>query len=135
MSTVWVLTAGEYSDYHLVGVYSTKEKADQISKLAGRDCNNPFSVVIDEGLDKIELGLNPFTIRMSKDGKVLSSHTYFYWNDMLSDVRWCYGNMFDDSFDLEVWAKDLEHAIKIVNEKRIYLIANNLYKSGKIEIA
>lgn len=33
MSSVWIVTEGDYSDNHIVGVFSTKEKADEYYKL------------------------------------------------------------------------------------------------------
>lgn len=40
MSSVWIVTAGEYSDYHFVGVFSTKEKAEEYSKTHRKGYNS-----------------------------------------------------------------------------------------------
>lgn len=55
---VYVLTQGEYSDYHIIGVYSTKEKAQKL-----RDAMRTSGTFYDEPqIEEYELDiLNPST--------------------------------------------------------------------------
>lgn len=38
--TVYVLEAGEYEDRHILGIYSTQEKANKNKTEWDQDCNN-----------------------------------------------------------------------------------------------
>ena len=43
MKYIYVVTAGEYDDYHIVGVYDSKEKAEPIAH--GKYCKNEHAFV------------------------------------------------------------------------------------------
>jgi len=122
---MYVLTDGSYSDYHIVGVFSSKKKALQLKKEAklGSDCG--VEVFRVDEFDNVP-NLSLFSICMNKNGdtqeasKISKDNLYGLSAaltgipDILRKKKLC---MF-------VFAKDEEHAVKIVNEKRIQLIAN-----------
>jgi hypothetical protein len=123
---IYVVTAGCYSAYHIVGVFSTKEKAEEFVKKYNKTASDLNKAEIEEYiLDQLERDLPPghklFFVRMTREGVVREVEEV-----KLSDF---YG--FDFGFDLSgnlfctVSAKDQAHAVKIVNERRVYLIASN----------
>lgn len=66
MNKVWILTAGAYSDYHIEGVFSTREAAYQTYAVLGgadRDYNEP---------EEFDLSVSPWgtvrVYRVSWDG-------------------------------------------------------------------
>ena len=115
MTSIYVLTEGSYSDYHVVGVYSTKELAEEAQSLFkdsqieeyGLD-NIPehppgmtaWFVGISHGkLDDITTGqVNPF------DEKVPSEKEYKWSNGETAYFVYC-------------WAIDEDHAEKIALDK------------------
>lgn len=65
--TIYVVTSGDYSDYHICGVFSTQEKAQQYIKVdAGNtDFEENYRIEqykLDEMYDLILLGLNKYVV-------------------------------------------------------------------------
>lgn len=129
MDKVFIVTSGEYSDYHIEAVFSTREQAerwcDLFTSSKGYAADQP-------GVEEWDLDLlgqrgddlKPYFGRMDKDGnsseveKAIRSYGFREkCPEMGFDVK-CklYGY---------VWAKDEQHAIKILNEKRLTLLAEN----------
>lgn len=128
--SIFVLEEGEYSDYHIVGVFSTRENAE----LVRAALNNEPSIdewPIDPSVDGLNKGYTPFNVLMLRDGSVemhrtveLSSYNlrnpYFVWKRSKAP---CFEPNTPDCLNMTVLARDEAHAIKIVNEKRARLIA------------
>lgn len=132
MTSVWMVTEGEYSDYRVVGVFSTEERAKKFVATFPRDSRwfthgqDIEEVPLDPALDQVNAGMLVYFVRMSRDGVAsdvehvsprFTEPTYLNWG---WDVR---GNLY-----MSVWATDPTHAVKIVNEYRAQLIANNEWK-------
>jgi hypothetical protein len=141
MSDIWVIEQGDYSDYRVVGVYDSKEKAQTVSDAINK--GEPFSPAsvskwtMNPGFEEINSGMQMFICWMLKDGTVercdameisayqihgecniwKRSSAPFYKNKGLEDCLSAY-----------VWATDEKHAIKIVNEKRLQMLALNRWK-------
>ena len=123
MNKVYVVTRGEYSDYHICGVFDEKEKAS----LFINSFDNDEYMIEEWNLNPYELelkeGMCPFFVRMAKNGdvlkscKVTSDYGFDEYELTSFDVR---GNIY-----IRVFAKDEKHAIKICNERRTIAIANN----------
>jgi len=127
MSKVYIVTSGEYSDYGIDAVFSTKELAEQAQKLV------PFSNIeeyeLDIGAEEMRNGMFPFVVKMDREGSanaISRSDCFRQWLDKRfretscefyyhsPGILYCY-----------CFAKDEKHAIKIANEKRTQLIALN----------
>lgn len=107
-NTIYVLTEGSYSDYHIIGVYSTKELAEKAEFLY------PCSEIEEYSLDNVPdyppgmrawcvdiiNGKLNYTCQTNPDIGVPSEHS---WNDNFYRV-YC-------------WATDKEHAQKIALDK------------------
>ena len=126
MSKMYVVTVGEYSDYRICGVFDLENLAQKFIDSFGEKNNmnieeyslNPYSIEMSKDY-------KPFFIRMTSAGECTQAKSGIDFN---SDT--CYG--FDNKNQLycSVFAKDEKHAIKIVNEKRIQILAANTW--GKI---
>lgn len=135
-ATVWVVEEGEYSDYRVVGVFTSEANADLIaSRVGGTVAEWP----LDPAVAELNQGLRVYAVQMQKDGTVdrcerqdLSAYgietagSVTMWRR--SQAPAYAGKGIADVMNANVWAADKTHAIKIVNEHRAEFIA-----SGKWE--
>jgi len=142
-NSVWVLTSGSYSDYSVVGVFSTLEIAKDFSKRADNPqhprYNDPFECGIDEFVEPVGKGLFPYTVDILFDGRVLRT-----WKDtprtgfgihsprLVKELRPCGSPWDEQRLVFEVWSRNEEHAVKIANDGRIrWLSEQSVRKSRK----
>lgn len=119
---IYVVNSGSYSDYRVDGLFETKELAEEYMKSYPKsydDYNsikeyelNPESVKIQEGLFK-------YTGWMKKNGD-----SKYIARDPDSDEGFIISRG-KDNFRFCVYAQNENHAVKIANEKRVQMIANN----------
>ena len=121
MKTVYVCTEGEYSDYHICGVFDNKELAEKFCQQFGCEIEewnlNPFAV-------ELKKGYSPYFVRMTKEGEALQvdikPSPYGFGNGDGS-----HGFDIKKNMCLHCMAKSSEHAVKIANERRVSLIDSN----------
>ena len=130
MDKVWAVEEGEYSDYHIVGVFSTKENAQIVADLFN---GSVVEWPLDPGIEELNAGLQRFQVFMYRDGSAevesLQRSSYAFpvkseseQNQVIRSIRLQKGNK---SWIVPiVWAKDKKHAVKIANERRVQLIAH-----------
>ncbi len=129
MDKVYIVTQGSYSDYRIVGVFDTKERAELfIESFYGRievyDLN-PHE-------EKLSNGYKSYRVYMDEKGST-EEYGVSVGNGKSDDCWFADYNQVDGVVIVcNVWAKDEKHAIKITNEKRIQHIANNTW-GNKIE--
>jgi len=129
---IYVLTSGSYSDYRVHGVYTTKELAEF--------AQNIFDSYYEFDIEKYELdgpvdliskarnGLYLFRVDMFLNGDTNYVRRVPDYEDMQPkeiELSRYQGSSNDLFFKCNVFAKDEQHAVKIVNEKRIQYIALN----------
>lgn len=130
MKKIYVVTAGDYSDYQICGVFSSEDIAKKYidSFKRGENSWSYNEMEIEEwNLDplkkEIAKGYFPYFVRMAKNGDTSDVHI----ED--SDYGFDRGNStgFDRDGNLyhHCFAKDSIHAIKITNELRARTIAEN----------
>lgn len=140
MNKVWIVTTGCYSDYRIVGVFTSKENADLFVSAAPDDGDveewntDTFEPVIDQ----LRQGRKPWTICMDRDGNVPHSYNHlpvlfrqgdYEYEEGMSNLglpRDRLRNAHNGSGgELRAvrWATTVEGAIKSVNETRAQLIA------------
>jgi hypothetical protein len=127
MRKIFLLTDGEYSDYHIIGAFSTEKKAQKYIDMQKRIDKYHYPSIEEFTLDEY----NPIVISeviMRYDGEVIA-------------VRQSVGSIADTGFDAYTFDNELtkksiiwnvhtkikERAIKVVNEKRAQLIAMNIW--------
>lgn len=118
---VWIVTTGNYSDYTVQAVCSTKGKAELVAKIC-RDANKPFALELDAVVSKAEQGKKLYLVwcfRESADVEPIQfDPTWETTGPMESQGR--------EMLRLHVWAKDELAAAKIAGEKRAAWIAGSL---------
>jgi len=127
MTKIFVVTSGQYSDYGIAGIYSSKEKAEEAKKLFNAD--NGIAEWELDAVPKHEKGTYYWSVEMDKEGNTQNvelqdaSHANKKWD-------WSpYGDAEKKLVYFGVWAKDENHAVKIANEKRGMLIASGEWTS------
>jgi hypothetical protein len=141
MQRIWVIEKGSYSDYRVVGVYTTKAKAERVAEAINAGDNFDAATVaewpLDPGFDAINQGRKPFSITMLRDGEVerinkveVSYYNigdkYSLWKRTEADAY--KGKGIPDALSATVWARNEKHAIKIASEHRAQMIAGGKWK-------
>jgi hypothetical protein len=141
VNDIWVIEQGDYSDYRVVGVYDAEEKAVKVADAINKGETFSQATVdkwtMNPGFEGINAGMQMFICWMLKDGTVercepMEIRSYQIdgdckiWRRSLAPY---YKNKgVEDCLDATVWATDEKHAVKIVNEKRLQMLALNLWK-------
>jgi len=126
--TVYIITAGEYSDYHICAVFSTREQAEAALPIFTSNYDYEWPEINEWKVDDISRyppGFLPFTITMDNEGNTeqverisATSFEHLLNGVMLPGSRCLF----------RIWARDEEHAVKIANEKRAQMIASGEWK-------
>jgi hypothetical protein len=145
MKYVWAIEQGQYSDYNVCGVFSSKANADKVCARINREDGGSYdeaNVVrwpLDPCIDEMNSGLKCYNIEMRYNGDTKRlreqclPHTYegmkaalTVWKRTKAPAY--QGNAVSDHVTGTVWAKDGKHAIKITNEYRAQAIAQGRMK-------
>lgn len=124
MTKIYIVTKGSYSDYHIKGVFSSQQLADDASE-AWTDHYDPCSVEVFD-LDAIPQhppGLLPYEVLMQSNGDTVHVHRCSV-DDKDEDTR--YGDQTTNRV-FYMFASNETHAIKIANERRLILLANGTW--------
>ena len=113
---IYLVTDGCYSDYRVLCVCSTRELAEEAKKLYMAD--NDIEEYVLDGLPEHPPGMLFYSVRMNAQGD-----TEIVERSAASDESWNPSSSGYVAF--RVWAYDDQHAVKIANERRAQLIANN----------
>lgn len=135
---IYVIEQGEYSDYHVVGVFSTRENAERILTIINGSENHYYKAEIaewelDPTIKELNAGLNPYRVVMDYFGKTERCEEIEHpmYDDQLrvwgrtKAAFWEHEINVSDAVAGTVWAADEKHAIKIANEYRAQQIALN----------
>ncbi len=117
---IYIVTAGTYSDYSILAVFTDEKAANEyITEYNKAEYKHRDDAVIEEWDTDLPPTEWYYTlVRMTKEGEVLETTTSFGDSDYSSfDVN---GNFF-----CKVKTKDVQRAIKVTNEKRAQLIAED----------
>ena len=121
MKSVFVVTEGEYSDYHICGVYSSMEKATAAQEYHNADNVQEWDLDDDACNPR---GLHLWAVVMLPDRSIdYCARKPDNKDRYLTDgMKW---REPDRSVRFIHWATDRKHAVKIANEKMNILIATN----------
>ena len=127
MKIIYVATRGTYSDYSVVGVFSTRENAQlYMDTFPDREWNDIDEYELNCGVTEIQSGKHFYVVYMQKDGKVLRTGLCDYPWISYSQIHWSsqwLGEPCVPWSSFYVWAKNETAAIKIANERRIMALA------------
>jgi hypothetical protein len=119
---VYIVTSGDYSDYHIEGVFSSKELADEYINMVGDDCKYG-----EWELDSLHANREDhvWCVRMnySDKGKARAwiKDIYAYYRRLLGTFQYIDGELY-----FNVLADSKEKAIKIASERWGFIKANEL---------
>lgn len=134
--TVWVIEKGSYSDYRVLGVFSSEENANIVAdKMNAEDVYEKATVSewpLDPIVNELQQGRVLYKVYMLKDGTTESVNaepgefddSVCIWRRSTVYIN----KNIPDILVARVWAKDETHAIKIANEHRTRLIASKEWK-------
>lgn len=113
---VYLVCIGQYSDFRVLCVCSTAEKADEAEAYYAADEVIEFEL---DAFPENNSGLLMFSVCMDRNGD--NARVGRYGNDRGEDLGTFYRPTGD--FYCTLLARDEQHAIKIANERRIMLLA------------
>lgn len=140
MGKVYVVTSGEYSDYHIDGMFSTEELAQKFIDSFKRHEYTEMDIEeweLDVHKDALSQGYLPFRVSMRQNGDVMSCEhedsSYGFHSETPRDSF--HSTVWNDQgapkyMVSHVYAKDQQHAIKIANERRGQYLALNRWGKG-----
>lgn len=126
MSSIYVVTDGCYSDYHICGVFTNKERAQAF---VDSRCKSGTieQYGLDDWLTEREQGLEFYMVHMTLTGDNASVKV-----ESAPDNQYPEGYIgrpliesIPDWFAMTIWAKDEAHALKIANDRRTQMIASS----------
>jgi len=151
MMTVFSVEIGEYSDHMLLGLFSTRELAERVMEhLRAQEDDDSFRIVewtLDPFLEELAAGYRAWQVMIAKDGKLLSvrpapeymnlHNRFAVWpaspsNDVprleRTYVKEYAQRMVVERMFAEVWAREQDNAIQIVNDQRAAYLASGQWK-------
>ena len=139
---LYMVTIGCYSDYRVCGIYSTKELADEAVKCwtTQYDTAEIEEQVLDE-LPDHPPGLYPYKVTMAQDGSNKTVRTSISLDLQADSVdkefkthngRYTY--VTTGCYCFYMFAEDEVHAVKIANERRVQIIANNQWPLALVAV-
>ena len=124
--TIYVVTSGDYSDYHIDGVFDVPALAERLRNALYNGRVEPWE--LNKLHSKIALGYKYYRVYMDTEGRVFENvMTDIHDVDRETDAPYNgWGPI--TVWKFFIWATDEKHAVKIANERRVQLIASNLWE-------
>src|SRR5690554_2354792 len=132
MKSVWVIEQGSYSDYRVVGVFSSKKNAEIVCEAINEGKKWEEATIaewpLDPAVDELNAGRTQWSVVMLKDGTVercdkqgIRSYNiggeHHLW-ERTKALAYRGQKDIQDALTVTVWATDKKHAIKVANEIR-----------------
>jgi hypothetical protein len=123
--TVYVVETVGYDDHGVRGAFSTREGAERFAAAFGRDDDvNVEACELDRGLPLLDAGLRPYYVEMLATGEqveVRAADPDTREGDAGRLCDWFRGEP-ARAFNVDVWATDEAHAVRLANERREALL-------------
>lgn len=131
----YLVTSGEYSDYRVRGVFTSRENAERFMDASREQIGSQFNEIEEYTIDlsdaPLRAGLVPFSVQMRRDGNDASvvrvDADTIADNGRLADI-WIARERVP-GFRINLWARGEHHAIKIANDKRIAALVSQVPQS------
>lgn len=125
MTKIYIVTSGEYSDYCIQAVFSTKKKADEYRQQHGTD----FSIEIFDIDEEVKKETKIWRVEMRFDNFKVSECTAELWGDgwgshMKDTFEYIFGWEEIEYIRLYLEADSMDRAIKIASERIAQIKAN-----------
>ena len=123
---IYAVERGEYSDYRICGLFSTKEKAEEYIKLIewAEEKTYDEPSIAEWTIDNPKISTKSIIVWMKKDGEVYTT---------IKSIRYdtgYFGFMLGKDGERFGWVVNTdseERAIKVANEKRAQIIAAGIW--------
>ena len=118
MTKVYAVTLGEYSDAWVSAVFSTMDLADSYARI-NEGHVDVFEIddgVNEQVISRVRPGLFYFQVSMGVDGQ--GARATMIWKEEEGADRSVYGSVQHNRLMSTCLARDEQHAIKIVNDRR-----------------
>lgn len=115
MKKFYAVTAGDYSDYHIVAITDDKEKAEHIKYLYNCDNGCYEEANIEEYCDVMQDGLARYSAHVHSNGKLGVSVNFDTPTEFQRGINRVGKDDWGDYY-VDVKAKDRDHAIKIASD-------------------
>lgn len=140
---IYAVEQGDYSDYHIVGVYSTRPIAEKVIAMinGGTNVDDKASLAeweLDANTERLGDDWHPFHVLMRRDGSTEKGHpvekdSYAFTSTELRLYR--NHSTYDNKEPRDlligyVWGHDFAHAVKIANDRRTQLIAEDKWPTA-----
>lgn len=137
MKTIYAVNSGDYSDYRVDALFSSKKLAEEhMASIPDNSYNEIEEFQLDPPIvDLLKRGYSVWNVHMLKNGdtervertnnekwNITDVPTHNIWER--TKARAYQGKDIQDILTSMVWAKTEKAAVKIVNEKRVQMIAN-----------
>ena len=137
---IYVVTSGSYSDYGIEAVFMKKVAAEMFIRIAEAAGETDYNIEEHEAADDrfgpesaqhfIRAG-KPYRVILTEGGDLWSDGLvgYHFREAMRDEVKFIRLGRNDETSGAEfyLWAKSKEAAIKVANERRSFILANNLW--------
>lgn len=135
---VYVITEGEYSAYHIVAVFTDEAKKDAYMAFQPPDEGDGIRVKEFESdtaiINDIPQGHRVYNVHMDIHGVTTHIENIPVIHNEHRNIGWSvYNYLHKEGNEFLLWrgiARSEQHAIKIVNELRVRLIALNSFNHG-----
>ena len=124
---IYLVTDGSYSDYKVLCACSALSNAERAKEAYCAD--NDIQEMELDGIPETPPGLLPYLVLMQKDGSILSAGREAYDEDTNNRIGKPYATYGIDRAYITVWARDADHAIKIVGDKRTQMLAEDSWNT------
>jgi len=121
----FLVTEGAYSDYHVLGVFTTKEKAEAFADMFPEGQRPDIEETSLDAIDGFPVGRLPYAVKFDREGNSTAKRTEPCRLDESCIPRGDGVHMLTSC-----WATDETHAIKIANERRAMVIAGGLWETN-----
>lgn len=124
---VFLVTHGNYSDYKVCAVFTEKALAEKYINSFEENSYEDFRIenyILNPYNKELSNDYKPYFLRMTREGKcteIIIKDSSFGFES--GDID--FGFDINKNMYISIFAKDEIHAIKIANEKRVQLLANN----------
>lgn len=137
MNKVFVVTSGEYSDYGIDAIFSTRELAKAFIDMFDKNEWKDFNIEewdINPNETHLKQNRKPYFLRINKVGDVkdleVADSAYGFKQDIsFADISYTVN---DEWMNVRCFANDNAHAVKIAGEKRAQILASNLWGTANI---
>lgn len=140
MDKIYIVTSGEYSDYGIRAIFSTREMADKFKELKGNISNIQVEVFpVDKFEDTTRKNLAPWEIWIRKNGEIhpLYGDNPKHVEEFEEGIKFFkpeiyYVKELQEGFlAVKCLASDEQHACKIAKEKWAVFIALGMWEEAK----